>query len=384
MSGARRVPRPSMPRSLTLIPGHATPGGTAAYAARFAARAAAGHFRPAQGLTVSSIGLGSYLGEPDSRDDERYREAACEALRLGCNFIDTAINYRFQRSERALGEAIAALVGGGEVRREEFVVATKGGYVPFDGGPPEDPFRWFDETFVRTGVARAEDLVAGCHCMTPDYLEHQVECSRSNLGLDCLDIYYLHNPEQQLDEVDRPEFVGRLRAAFERLERLADAGRLRFYGTATWNGYRTRPGDPGHLTLEEVVEAARQAGGDRHRFRFVQAPLNLAMPEALAAPTQRCAGRSVSLLEAAEQLGVSVVASASILQGRLARALPADLERRLPGLASDAQRSLQFVRSAPGLTSALVGMKRVEHVRENLGLAQVAPLTPEQFRGAFS
>jgi hypothetical protein len=105
-------------------------------------------------------------------------------------------------------------------------VATKGGYIPFDGAPPGDPQRWFHDTFVRPGIAGAGDVVAGCHCMTPAYLEHQLDCSRRNLGIECLDVYYIHNPEQQLDEVPRPEFLRRLRAAFERLEKLAGEGRL--------------------------------------------------------------------------------------------------------------------------------------------------------------
>jgi aryl-alcohol dehydrogenase-like predicted oxidoreductase len=374
-------PPPADPSSLA--PGRATPEGTADYATRLAGRSGVGHFRPARGLTVSSIGLGSYLGEPDAAADERYRAAALEAVRLGCNLIDTAINYRFQRSERALGAALAEMIGAGGLRREDLLVATKGGYVPFDGAPPADAAAWFHHTFVRTGIAGVQDLVAGCHCMTPAYLEHQVGCSRRNLGLECLDVYYLHNPEQQLDEVSRDLFRARLRAAFERLEALADRGWLGSYGTATWNGYRARAGSREHLSLQEVVEAARQVAGERHRFAFVQAPLNLAMPEALAARNQRVGGRDLTLLEAAAELGVSVVASASILQGRLARGLPSSLTASLPGLSSDAQRSLQFVRSAPGVTCALVGMKRVEHVRENLALAAQATLGERQFREAF-
>jgi aryl-alcohol dehydrogenase-like predicted oxidoreductase len=327
--------------------------------------------------------MGSYLGEPDAADDGRYRSAAAEAVRIGCNFIDTAINYRFQRSERALGEALAQMVGRSEARREELVVATKGGYLSFDGAPPEDAAGWFQQTFVRAGIAGVQDLVAGCHCMTPAYLEHQVEWSRRNLGLDCLDVYYLHNPEQQLDEISRDLFQVRLRAAFERLEALAARGWVGFYGTATWNGYRVVAGSRNYLSLQEVVETARQVAGEAHRFRFVQAPLNLAMPEALAARTQRVGSRDLSLVEAAAELGVSVVASASILQGRLACGLPASVAASLPGLSSDAHRSLQFVRSAPGVASALVGMKRLEHVRENLELAAVATIGEREFREAF-
>jgi aryl-alcohol dehydrogenase-like predicted oxidoreductase len=65
--------------------------------------------------------------------------------------------------------------------------------------------------------------------------------------------------------------------------------------------------------------------------------------------------------------------SASILQGKLSRNLPAEL-RDVLGLDTDAQRSLQFVRSTPGVTTALVGMKSALHVEENLALTRVPPL----------
>ena len=47
----------------------ATSDGTKKYAARFAGRAAAGHFREQQGLWLSSLGIGTYLGEADERTD---------------------------------------------------------------------------------------------------------------------------------------------------------------------------------------------------------------------------------------------------------------------------------------------------------------------------
>jgi aryl-alcohol dehydrogenase-like predicted oxidoreductase len=78
-----------------------------------------------------------------------------------------------------------------------------------------------------------------------------------------------------------------------------------------------------------------------------------------------------------------VFASASILQGQLASGLPADIQQHLPGLKSDAQRAIQFVRSAPGITSALVGMSCREHLDEDMGTARVPPLNMEQFRALF-
>jgi len=364
--------------------GFATAEGTAAYRARFAAVLPPAHFRDLGGVSLSSIGLGTYLGEPDPETDRLYREAVTRAVGLGCNVIDSAINYRFQRSERAVGEALRALFADGSVRREEVVVATKGGYLPFDGGSPADPRAYFTETFVRPGVARPEDLVAGCHCMTPAYLRHQLRQSLENLGLTCVDIYYLHNPEQQLDEVPRAEFARRMRAALAALEEEAAAGRLRVYGTATWNGYRVPPAAEGHLSLQEMVGLAREVAGEDHHFRVIQLPLSLAMPEALTHATQALEGHQVPALAAAARLGIYTMASASLLQSRLTRGMPPFLGEVLGGLETDAQRALQFVRSAPGLGTALVGMKQEGHVLENLATARIPPTPLEQFGRLFT
>jgi aryl-alcohol dehydrogenase-like predicted oxidoreductase len=79
-----------------------------------------------------------------------------------------------------------------------------------------------------------------------------------------------------------------------------------------------------------------------------------------------------------------VFASASLLQGRLAQGLPREITRHLAGLDTDAQRALQFVRSTPGVTTALVGMRRREHVEENLATARVAPMSFTDYQAMFS
>ena len=90
----------------------------------------------------------------------------------------------------------------------------------------------------------------------------------------------------------------------------------------------------------------------------------------------------MTILQAAARLGLSVMISASLLQRQLAR-LPASLDARIPGLATAAQRAIQFVRSTPGVTTALVGMKDRVHVEENLALAQHPLLTAEQVSHLF-
>ena len=104
----------------------ATTEGTAAYRDRFRGIVAEGHFRESQGRWMSSIGLGSYLGPHDERTDEAYRAAVRRAVQMGCNVFDTAANYRFQRRERNIGEALAELIAQDKLTRDEVIITTKG------------------------------------------------------------------------------------------------------------------------------------------------------------------------------------------------------------------------------------------------------------------
>jgi len=368
------------------INGYATTEGTARYRERLRETAAENHFRYEQQLWLSSIGIGTYLGPPDEATDQSYTEAVVRAVELGVNVIDTAANYRFQRSERAIGAALKRLCDGGEFARDELLLCTKGGYLPFDGAPPrgeEGVRHYVEETFMRTGVADWSDIVAGSHCMTPKYLVHQLEQSRRNLGVETIDVYYIHNPETQAQIVARAEFEQRLRAAFEQLERSVADNKIRMYGAATWNGFRVAPNTRGYHSLERMIELAREVGGDDHHFRFVQLPFNLGMPEALTQANQTFQGAHVSLLEAARALGVTVVASASILQGRVAHDLPETIREPLGSLATDAQTAIQFTRSTPAITTALVGMSQRAHVEENLRLARIEPARTEDYERLF-
>ncbi len=365
-----------------LIPGYATTDGTARFRQRFESRLP-GNYREVQGLWVSSIGMGTYLGEPTATQDALYRQAITHAVENGVNVVDSAINYRHQRSERSIAQALSALIAEGKVQRDEIIIATKGGFLTFDGKMPEDPSAYFQETLIDPGLIRVEDVVAGCHVMTPKYLEHEIDMSRENLGVQTLDLYYVHNPEIQLNQVSLEEFYRRLRAAFTALEKAVADGRIRMYGTATWNAYRVGPDSREAVSLSDVLRVAEEAGGKGHHFRAIQLPFNMAMREALTASTQRLDGKPVPVLQVARVNGLMVFASASLLQSRLTSGLPDDVMTWLPGLQNDAQRAIQFVRSTPGVTCALVGMSRREHITENLGTARVPPLNLEQFRAIF-
>ncbi len=332
---------------------------------------------------MSSIGLGTYLGEPDDSTDREYTAAIATALRSGINVLDTAINYRHQRSERNIGAGLRQAIDSGEVKRQEVVVCTKAGYLSVDGDLPADPRAYFKSEYVDSGVIDPAQLAGGMHCMAPAYLENQIERSRRNLDLETIDVFYVHNPESQLAEVPREVFHERLREAFAMLEKQVKAGRVAYYGVATWSGFRLAEGARDYVGLEEVEGLAREAGGEGHHFRFVQLPFSLAMPEAFALANQRVEKQKMSLLGAAAELGIAVVGSATLYQGRLTQGVP-DFVKGILGLGTDAENAIQFSRSAPGLITALVGMSQSEHVVRNAKVGLAAPTEREEWSRLFT
>lgn len=372
-----------------MIFGQATAACTSRFCSRFQALAAAGHFRQPRSvphlgnLWLSSIGIGTYLGEPDAATDERYTQAVLSAVSSGVNVLDSAINYRFQRSERSVGTALKQAVEAGTVQRDELIVCSKAGYLTYNGTVPSDPRHYFVDEYIATGVVPREELVGGMHCMAPTYLKDQLERSRRNLGVQTIDIFYVHNPEQQLGGVTREIFYERLRKAFAALEEEVAAGKIRVYGTATWNGYRQDPTSQEYLDLAQISAIACEVGGESHHFRAIQLPFNLGLPEAYTKTNQRLGARQVSVLSAAQELGIAVIASATLLQGRLAGQLP-EFVRQQMSCDGDAEAAIQFARSAPGVTTALIGMSRKEHVAANMKVAAQRLAPKQEWEDLFS
>lgn len=374
---------PSSPLAVAATPGRATVEGTH----RFAERAVrerklpASHFRAAPGReSLSSLGLGTYLGAPDAPTDVAVEQAVGLCIASGrVNVLDTAINYRYQRAERSVGRALHRAFDRGVVRRDEVFVSTKIGYLAPDAESSVPLDQWVSTELVGPGILDPEDVVDGSHAMSESYLSDQFRRSRANLGLETVDLLYLHNaPDAQLSSVGEVEFLRRLETAFVLCEALRGAGELGYYGLATWDCLRVPPKAEGHFGLAEAVRVAERAGGKRHGFRFVQFPFNLSMPEAATWPTQVVGSRAVPLFEAALHHGIGCFTSVPLLQGRLTRG------KVQPDGLSAAQTALQFARSAPGNLAPLVGQKTPEHLSENLELASRPPWSEAEFRARLT
>ncbi len=327
-------------------------------------------------LSLSELGVGTYLGELDDKTSEGYREVIREAFRRGVNVVDTAIVYRYMKSERDVG-AVARELGRGNL-----VISTKGGYIPYDvefGGDPRD---YFYENFVNAGIVDISKMTPQGHYLGAKFIEWCFNKSLENLQTDYVDIYFLHNPEEQLNFFSRDEFLKKVEECFYFLEEMVRVGKLKFYGLATWSGFRVSPSSRQYLSLVEIINIAERVGGKDHHMRFIQLPYNLGMTEAYTLKNQELNGEKLSTLEACDRLGIYTYISASIYQGRVIGRVHQKLKEFF-SLEKDVHTALQFVRSTPGVGTALVGMSKLNHLRENLELFEKPKMEPSKFLSLF-
>ncbi|WP_428327019.1 aldo/keto reductase [Nitrosopumilus sp.] len=357
-----------------MISGFATPQGTKKFAENSGVNQA--NFKEFQNLTLSNVGIGTYLGDPDARTDELVTNAVKQSVLSGVNVLDTAINYRSQKAERSVGKAISELIQENKISRDQIFVSSKNGYVTNDADVQLGFWEYVKEEYTQKGVVKEGDITSGYHCMTTSYLSDQLDRSLKNLDLDCIDLMYLHNAvEGQIKDISKEQFLKNLQSVFELYEQKRNEGKIKFYGMATWECFRVPTDNPQYLSLEDTVNMAKKAGGDNHGFRFIQLPFNLYYDQALLGKTQTIGSKPVSVLEVATRLGIGVFTSVPLMQGRLLQ----------PGVMPEfsdlkpSMRALQFIRSSPGVIAPLVGQKSSEHVSENLEVMKIPPYSEDEF-----
>jgi aryl-alcohol dehydrogenase-like predicted oxidoreductase len=176
-------------------------------------------------LEVSRICFGTWQlgGDWGSFDEQRAIEAIRHARGLGIDFFDSAQGYGWGASERMLGRALRDDL---DNRRDEVVIATKGGLRKTDEGLERDS--------------------------SPDWLRRGVEQSLRELGVDHIDLYQVHWPDS-----DTP-----FEETAAALQELVDAGKLRHIGVSNFDVAqmedfsRTRPVEttqpPYHLFRRDI------------------------------------------------------------------------------------------------------------------------------------
>lgn len=342
------------------------------------------HFKEFDDLILSSIGMGTYLGDLSKEDDIDIENALYESVKShAINVIDSAINYRAMKSEKSIGRSITRLVNDGIISRDEIFVGTKNGYITNDGDYPMlDVWEYIQRMYISTGIIKAEDISSGYNVLNPAYIEKCIERSRFNLKLDTLDLVYIHNAfESWNQDVSKNKFFDMLSKVFEVYEKFRSRNKIRYYGMATWTCFRVGEENKEYLSLDEVYNIAKSIGGVDHGFRFIQLPYNLAYSEALFLKNQNVGNeKKLTILEAAKRLKIGVFSSVPLLQGKLIQTTIPDYSE---GLTDPIMKLVQIIRSSPSVIAPLIGQKKMDHVNKNNKISEIPPLSEEEFKLAI-
>jgi aryl-alcohol dehydrogenase-like predicted oxidoreductase len=342
------------------------------------------HFKEFDDLILSSIGMGTYLGDLSKEDDIDIENALYESVKShAINVIDSAINYRAMKSEKSIGRSITRLVNDGIISRDEIFVSTKNGYITNDGDYPMlDVWEYIQRMYISTGIIKAEDISSGYNVLNPAYIEKCIERSRFNLKLDTLDLVYIHNAfESWNQDVSKNKFFDMLSKVFEVYEKFRSKNKIRYYGMATWTCFRVGEENKEYLSLDEVYNIAKSIGGVDHGFRFIQLPYNLAYSEALFLKNQNVGNeKKLTILEAAKRLKIGVFSSVPLLQGKLIQTKIPDYSEKLT---DPIMKLLQIIRSSPSIIAPLIGQKKMDHVNKNNKISEIPPLSEDEFKLAI-
>ncbi len=373
-----------MSNAYKLLNGFATPSGTKKYLDYAIQKGKpSGHFRNFDGLYLSSIGMGTYLGQLAVEDDNDIENAVYDSIKSGAiNVIDTAINYRAMKSEKNIGKALLRLINDGIISRDEVFICTKNGYITNDGEYPRvDVMEYMQKMFISTGVIKPNDISSGYNVLNPNYIARCIDKSLINMHLSCIDLMYIHNAfESWYEDINREEFMQMLSKVFEVYEKYRSSNKIKYYGMATWTCFRVHQNNREYLSLEETVKVAEKVGGKNHGFRFIQLPYNLVYSEAALLENQDVGSiKNLTILEAAERLNIGVFTSIPLFQSRL-------LDANIPdyaGLTDQVEKLIQIIRSTPSIIAPLIGQKKPQHVQQNIKLADVPPMSNLEYKEAI-
>src|SRR3989337_2791884 len=110
------------------------------------------NFKQIHNLTLSNVGVGTYLGEANEQTDELVKKA-----------------------ERSVGKAISELINEGKISRDQIFISTKNGYITNDADVKQDFWEYIKNEYTQKGVIKEGDVTSGYHCMTVAYLDDQLE-----------------------------------------------------------------------------------------------------------------------------------------------------------------------------------------------------------------
>ncbi len=302
---------------------------------------------------LSRLGLGTHLGDFSDEVSGQYQKAIAYALQNGIASIDGAINYRGMRSEKDEGAAIRKLISDGVLQREDFCITSKAGLLFGDITERMNPRMYLDRELKPRGITEKDfcEYDGLLQTLNPAFFEIALEKSLQNLGLETIDIHYIHIPEITRAGTDEASFYDSMESLFCWYESKVAEGKIRYFGLALEFMGKEPENEKWHFELEELKQRALKAGnGDTH-LKYVIYEYNIGCSYPVTAVSQTVDGQAVTLAEACRRLGFETVASMPFAMGEALKD-------------HSAKELLEF--ALGGADHVIVGSKSMEHIRELL------------------
>lgn len=264
----------------TLLSGYCKKENTIEYFERITGNDSDNAYTLLDGIKISRIGFGSYR---IARGNPVFASSLEMSLLGGVNLIDTSSNYGDGSSESLIGDVLRNLIGNEKLKREEIFLVTKIGYIQGRNLQLVE-----EKEKAGEGFSEITYYDTNCfHCISPDFLEDQLERARKRLGLETIDAVLLHNPEYFLmdrekhnvsEEKSKSEYYERIERAFAFLESKRKLGIIRYYGISS-NTFPKEESSYTHTSLGKVFMIAEKIRAseklDSSGFRVIQFPANL-------------------------------------------------------------------------------------------------------------
>ena len=223
---------------------------------------------------ISEIGFGTYR----LFNIDEHKAALEKALLSGVNLIDTSSNYTDGDSEKCIGEVIKDCEASKKIDRKDLCIVSKAGYIQ---GTLLKKVK--EDNLSFESVITLEPYLM--HCISPDFIEHQISQSLQRLQTDYLDVFLLHNPEYFLlwakKESQDPtkaleQYYQQINQALDYCESEVKKGRILSYGISS-NTFAATQVTAQSTSLETLLKTKE----NHPNFSVIQCPFNLLETEAI-------------------------------------------------------------------------------------------------------
>lgn len=307
------------------------------------------------------MAMGTFMGDFSEVDSKKYEESLIYGLENGVNFIDTAICYRGMLSERDVGKVLKnMIIDNKKIKRDEIIVSSKAGIIFGDITIPLRPLDYLDNIFIKEGILKREDVNIDesknlKHTLAPNFHKYAIDKSKENLGLDTIDVYYIHEPEWSKSIIGEDKFYKQLELLFEFYEGQVECGNIMNYGIATWSALTCNENNLEYLSLEKIVNIAKNVAGDKHYLKFLQLNYNKINTNANTLKNQKVHGSYYTAIDAANELGIIVNVNGPLNQMK-------DIKEKN----YSTEEMLKFITDTKGVHASMIGNKKIEHLKENM------------------